>query len=97
MDERVRVRLEGLIARLTDDPESRSALRILFEGAHESVARYVEARLSASLPGQWRWLCPFVDHAAVGERWQELGEIVVIEDHGGEGDAPGVFVFAGKG
>ncbi len=97
MDERVRARLEGLIARLTDDSESRSALRALFEGAHESVAGYVEARLSATLPVEWRWLCLFVDHAAVGERWQELGEIVVIDDPGDEGDDPGVFIFAGKG
>ena len=97
MDERVRARLEGLIARLTDDPESRSALRALFEGAHESVARYVAARLEATLPSEWRWLCPFVDHAAVGERWQELAEIVVIEDPGDEGDALLVFIFAGKG
>ena len=52
MDERVRVRLEGLIARLTDDPESRSALRALFEGAHarNHLNSYANHALPASQP-----------------------------------------------
>ena len=52
----------------TNEPEAFEALLDNFEGRYREVAQYVEERLQTELPERWRWLAPFVDHAAVGDR-----------------------------
>ena len=76
-----------------------------YEGRYTELAHYVEERLQAELPEHWRWLVPFIDHAAVGARWKSLRMLITLEPnavivHGqppyADKDA-GIFIFRGKG
>lgn len=88
-----------------DEAEAFEMLLDNFEGRYREVAEYVEKRLKAELPERWRWLAPFIDHAAVGERWTSLGMLVVLDPNTviAHGQPPyadkfaGIFIFRGKG
>jgi hypothetical protein len=88
-----------------DEPEAVEALLTNFEGRYPKVAQYVNERLEAELPERWRWLAPFIDHTAVGERWISLGMLLILDPntviaHGQPpyaDEAAGVFIFRGKG
>jgi len=89
----------------TDEPEAFESLLDNFEGRYREVAQYVEERLQTELPERWRWLAPFIDHAAVGDRWTSLGilavleaSVVLVDDEPQRADkAAGVFIFRAKG
>lgn len=95
MNDEERARLDELMSAYVHDPHERASVVDGCEGKFESVAGYVEQRLSSELPTQWRWLNTYVAHSAVGERWLDRKELAVIKS--GEGDRAGVFVLLGKG
>ena len=88
-----------------DEPEAFESFLLDFEGRYREVAHYVDKRLQAELPQRWRWLVPFIDHAAVGDRWISMGMLVVfepnsalIDDESTHGDESArFFIFRGKG
>ena len=97
MDERDRTRLNRLLGTLVSAPHEREKVADDCEGRFDSLASYVERRLMRELPPDWRWICTYVAHAAVGERWQEERRIVALADEGTPRISPGIWVFLGKG